>query len=112
MRYDGSRTFPRDAAADGFDTVGDVMFLTDLLVEKYFDAAVEIANAVHADEAARARLAGEPRAVVERLLLFAFRRPPTADEVEGRLALVAEGEEPLRAVLLSILVSPHFLFRV
>ncbi|QDU83526.1 hypothetical protein Pla163_06250 [Planctomycetes bacterium Pla163] len=112
VRYDASRTFPRDAAADGFDTVGDVMFLTDLLVEKYFDAAVEIANAVQRDDAARARLAGEPRAVVERLLLFAFRRPPTEDEVEGRLALVAEGDEPLRAVLLSILVSPHFLFRV
>lgn len=112
VRYDAARTFPRDAAADGFDTIGDVMFLTDLLVEKYFDAAVDIANAAYADDATRERLAGEPRAVVERLLLFAFRRPPTESEVDGRLALVADGDRPLHAVLLSILVSPHFLFRV
>ena len=117
LRIDTSATFPADAAAYGFDTVGDVMFLTDVVVEKYFDVAQEVLERVAADRRARARFEGEPRAALEALLLRAFRRPPTPDELEARLALVDPpgpfaGGLRLRSALLSILVSPHFLFRV
>ena len=117
LRVDTSATFPADATAYGFDTVGDVMFLTDVVVERYFDVAQEVLERVAADRRARARFEGEPRAVLEALLLRAFRRPPTREEVEARLALVDPpgpfaGGLRLRSALLSILVSPHFLFRV
>jgi len=59
------------------------------------------------------------RAILERFAARAFRRPARADEVDRLLALYdrgpAQGKDFARAVRLglwSVLVSPHFLFRV
>jgi mono/diheme cytochrome c family protein len=117
VRVEVEDVFPADAAAYGFDTVGDVMFLTDVVVERYFDAAQRVLEEVAASRRARARFEGEPEAVLRALLLRAFRRPPTEEEVQTRLALVEPtggfaGGLRLRSALLSVLVSPHFLFRV
>ena len=39
-----SRNFPRDDVGYGFDNIGDVLMLPPLLMEKYFDAAEELAE--------------------------------------------------------------------
>lgn len=40
--YDTSANFPADNTGDGFDNIGDVLSISPLLLEKYFDAAREI----------------------------------------------------------------------
>lgn len=119
VRYDSTATFPADAAAHGFDNVGDVMFLNDVLVEKYVDAATEVLDLLFADPDHGKRLGwGSPaddRDVLWRLMRRAFRRQPSEDEVAERMALVdpnAAGTERLRLPLLATLLSPAFLFRV
>ena len=39
-----SRNFPRDDVGYGFDNIGDVLMMPPLLLEKYFDAAEELAD--------------------------------------------------------------------
>ncbi|MCL4204657.1 MAG: DUF1592 domain-containing protein [Pirellulaceae bacterium] len=48
-----ARDFPSDDVGEGFDNIGDVLSLPPLLLEKYVDAAVKIAEqAIRADAAA------------------------------------------------------------
>lgn len=130
VRVDVRRHFPEDAKGYGFDNIGDVMFVSPLLLERYLDVSTAVVDAVMKDEAARRAVLGtvataaaptrdELRTVVQRLLSRAFRRPATDQETEGRLLLmtgVREGggdlDRALRALLKSALLSPHFLFRV
>ncbi len=59
--------------------------------------------------------AGTPQTVVRRLAERAYRRPVTDEELEPLLALSLTGEsieESLRNVLVALLVSPRFLYRV
>lgn len=105
------RDLPEDASGpEGFDNLGDVLFTTPELAELLQRATGEVVDAVFADEGARERLALDGEAGVRRLLQRAFRRPPSAEELSARLALL-EAAGP-RAVLSSALLSPHFLFRV
>lgn len=121
LAIDGNDLLPEDTPGHGFANLGDAASATPLAVEKYYTAAVAIAAAMHADPAARARfgvadnwLSGLPK-----LLPQAFRRPITESEIEPRRALhqqlLANGSEVAaadRAVLQSVLLSPHFLYRL
>jgi hypothetical protein len=131
VAYDSSATFPADPVAYGFDDLGDVMTLAPMLFEKYADASREIAARALTDDAARARLL-EPalaaggvldergcRALLAPLLERAFRRPPAEEELTARLRLIRDeleagraAPDALAAALRSVLLSPHFLFRV
>jgi hypothetical protein len=115
---------PEDPQGHGFDTVGDVLFSSPLLLERYWEAtrlALDRALAEPAGALRAAVGAGED-GVGEFLRAFlgrAFRRPVEEREVEARLALLrrtVEGgaslEVGLRRALASAMLSPHFLFRV
>lgn len=127
ISYDSTRTFPVDPAGHGFDSIGDVLSVSPLWIEKYFDAAREITDRFLADPASSnlyfAKTAhsnrAEMKASMARFMRRAFRRPPSGPEVATRMELfetAVEGgaavEEGLRAAVMSILLSPHFLFRV
>jgi hypothetical protein len=117
ITLDVERDFPEDASSEGFDNQGDVLFLTPLLAELYLDATeraiTEFVATGGAERLGLVRPTGEHDvdSQVTRLLERAFRRPPLQHEIESRAALLA-GEEGIRACLASILLSPHFLFRV
>jgi hypothetical protein len=114
------RDFPSDDVGYGFDNIGDVLSLPPLLVEKYVAASKRIADKAvlpKPDPAKPAREAARP--LLERLLLRAFRRPPSVEETERFLKLFDAGEkldpafpEAFKLPLRTILISPHFLFRV
>jgi hypothetical protein len=124
-----ARDFPSDDVGEGFDNIGDVLSLPPLLLEKYVDAAVKIAEqAIRADAASMPRQRLErrdltPRAaareVLERFATRAYRRPVQTDEVD-RLVRLASGvldqggsfEQAIQTAVAAVLVSPHFLFRV
>jgi len=112
---------PEDAFAHGFVGQGDVQNMSPLLLEKYHDAASEVAKLVLADDKARRVLFAEDRALAETLPQFlaaAFRRPVQNEEVTERLADVAAMQnqglpaaQVEHALLRGILVSPSFLLR-
>lgn len=130
IRFDLSRELPSDPAAHGFDNVGDVHFTSPVLIEKYAETFAKILDRVFADperrsslvstrpsestsvlDAARANLAG--------FIPRAFRRPAGEAEVVGRAEFVArrvrEGkafDDAMRTAFESVLLAPHFLFRV
>lgn len=104
------RLFPEDPRGHGFDTVGDVLFLSPLLIERYWEGTQLALDALAASPGGLASaLADTEEASVRGLLARAFRRPARAEEVTARLGLAEQGP---RAVLASALLSPEFLFRV
>jgi hypothetical protein len=139
VEFNAAADFPSDDVGYGFDNIGDVLTLPPLLMEKYLDAAEQIAaKAVVADkpvdsakqnrmqrriffvvpgaevppDAAAAR-------ILRRLASRAYRRPVRDEELARlkRLAasVPAQGasfEAGVQLALQAILVSPHFLFRV
>ena len=127
---DVRRHFPADASGYGFNNMGDVMFLSPMLLERYLDVTMAVVDAVMKDSAGLPAILGaatasedrEPEALrgaVERLLGRTFRRPASIEEVDGRLRLMAgvrgaggDRRGALSALLKSALLSPHFLFRV
>lgn len=124
VSFDAAARLPADAQAYGFDSVGDTLFVPPMLLERYADAAATIAVAARETAAGRALLGIEgpempTDQLVRRMLRRGFRRPPTDDEVASRLALVAAAEaqglaphDGIETALQSVLMSPHFLFRV
>jgi len=134
VRFDTAESFPADDTGHGFDTIGEVLSLSPMLMEKYVDAAEWIAaEAVRGMEKDRSRkvLSAGPapvdaadrpawlRQTLRSLADRGFRRPvdePTLDRIVA-IATAAGGEtaEPAAAVtagLTAILASPRFLFRV
>lgn len=124
-----AREFPQDDLAHGFDNMADVLTIAPILVEKYEEAASELAEAAFADGKARSRIVScDPdevgaeacaRASLEEFLPRAWRRPVEADEVHRILAVFqaaqAEGEDfdpSMQLAVQAALLSPHFLFRV
>lgn len=108
------RDLPEDASSEGFDNQGDALFVTPRIAELLFDASqLAIQVFVEQEGPQRAGLAGEDdvSVAISAFLERAFRRPPTADEVQARATLL-EGEEGARAFVSSVLLSPHFLYRV
>lgn len=112
---------PEDAFAHGFVGQGDVQNMSPLLLEKYHDAASQVATLVLDDDLARRRVLGDgalAEPALRTLLTAAFRRPATAAEVSERLADATRLQEkglPMRqvqhALLRGVLASPSFLLR-
>jgi len=124
--------FPADGGGGGgFDNNADTLFLPPVLMEKYLEAATEIASLI---PKARLLVAGPvgsgtsktavsaARAVVRKTIAHhatrAFRRPVRPDELQRLTALYDKarraGQVPegaLRLVAKALLVSPNFLFR-
>jgi hypothetical protein len=138
VKYDATKTFPADDSGYGFDTIAAVLTMSPLHMEKFFNAAQEIAEKAvvldpSKDEESAKRYArlfvcghtpGEHngacakknlRSLVER----AYRRPVTRREVKQLADFVgyveSDGgtfEEGMRLAVEAMLVSPQFLFRI
>jgi len=133
---------PADDTGYGFDTIGEVLSVSPLLLEKYLELAARIGDRVTAVAAGRKgdeypkpirRLfpSGPPpddpaarpehlRRTVRRLAERGFRRPVDEATV-GRLVAVSEAasaepggsfESGIAAAVTAVLASPRFLFRV
>jgi hypothetical protein len=114
---------PKDGAGgEGFDTNGDTLFSSPILVEKLLDAAERVAAAVVPDRAAPEEGLTPRQSAAKTVGAFArraFRRTVPAGETDRLLAMfdVAQtrGDSyvaSLRLALQNVLVSPHFLFLV
>ncbi|MEQ8849958.1 DUF1592 domain-containing protein [Botrimarina sp.] len=137
--YNTQLNFPPDDTGEGFDTVGDALLVSPLLLEKYLRAADEIVrqaipNGPRSEENAQQheRFFAHPsppedpaerhaylRRVIEAFASKAFRRPvdPTALD---RLVAMAEAsasapghtfEQGVAQAARAVLASPQFLFR-
>ena len=128
-----AKDFPSDDVGNGFDNIGDVLSLPPILMEKYLDAANQIASAVVRNEDALNRVFPQKasdeknldevvevaRANASSFAMRAFRRPLDAAESERLFSLMraaweanASKEEIIQATLTAVLASPHFLYRV
>lgn len=130
--------FPEDDTGYGFDTIGDVLSISPLLMEKYITAAEKVLDKAIVLSVKGAKAAPlleshkriffrswtptnkteAAREIINAFAKRAFRRPTTVQETERYLRLVAmveEQNEPfekgIKLALQAILVSPHFLFR-
>jgi hypothetical protein len=134
IRFDTAESFPADDTGHGFDTIGEVLSLSPMLMEKYVDAAewiaAEAVRGMEKDTSRRVLSAGpapaDPaerpswlRETLRNLADRGFRRPvdgPTLDRIVA-IATAAGGEtaDPIASLttgLTTILASPRFLFRV
>ncbi len=137
-----ARSFPVDDSGYGFDNIGDVLSISPLLMEKYMNAATEVATAaIERDLAPPAEVEGETKAAERRIFIcghapgahvdgcaktivrefatHAYRRPVTKSEVKSLVDLVRyvqqEGgsfEEGIQIAVETVLISPKFLFRI
>jgi len=129
--FDAGGDFPADGAGgEGFDNVGDALFIQPSLMEKYLAASRKVIDAVYAKPELFGRMvvvkpspekppAQAAKEVLQTQATLAFRRPPSAAELEPlaglftkRLAAGMPYEEALKAPLQSLLMHPAFLFRV
>lgn len=124
-----SEEFPADDVGYGFDHIGDVLTMPPILMEKYLDAADDVLEAFFKNRALvnkHLKIANPSIAtkqditrILNELGNRAYRRPITKEEV-AKLeklsdSLINKGEKPidgLKAAMLAMLVSPHFLFHV
>jgi hypothetical protein len=120
--------FPPDDTGYGFDTIGDVLNLSPIHLEKYLEAAQTIVDRAFTPENAvrktifpegpppgepaafRAYLKGTIRLFADR----AFRRPVDEPTLE-RLCAIADAEasfaEGVKRAMVALLASPRFIFR-
>jgi hypothetical protein len=137
VNIDAAAGFPIDDSGYGFDTIGDVLSISPLLMEKYLDAAEVIAaRAIEADlqeievrsepghviicgHAPDAHTAACARRLCRNLAERAFRRPVSATEVRRLKKIFTDARkdgavfhEAAELVSQAVLVSPHFLFRI
>ncbi len=123
--------FPADGAGgEGFDNVGDALFVPPVLMEKYLAASKRIIDQTYSDPQLVARvLIATPsekispldaaKAVLKYNASLAFRRNVEEDDFASMLTLaeqnLSEGRpfaEALKAPLQSLLLHPSFLFRI
>ena len=129
--FQPGREFPADGAGgEGFDNVGDAMFVQPALLEKYLAAAKKVVAALYDDPKQLDRMLvvkpneNTPPAKAARATLLthsslAFRRRVTDEDLAPMLALfetkLAAGEsfaEALRPAFQALLIHPAFLFRI
>ena len=124
--------FPSDDVGSGFDNIGDVLSLPPILMEKYLEAAVRVADEVMKDPAATARVfplqPSDPQNMevvaatafenANRFASRAFRRPVTEEEATRLRELMVRAWEAnvsppeiMGTVITAVLASPKFLFR-
>src|SRR5262249_1579779 len=121
-----AKDFPADDVGYGFDSIGDVLSLPPLLMEKYLNAAEDIVERAWKSSELKKRIltrkpedAGPVRAILRDSATRAFRRPVMEPELKRLLGLVQKArdqgdsaEEGIKVALQAVLVSPHFLFRI
>lgn len=131
INFQPGREFPADGAGgEGFDNVGDSLFIPPILMEKYFAASRAIIESLYATPATLDRIlvskpskAITPSAAAKTTLQYhaslAFRRRVTNEDLAAMLKLfdtnISAGksyEDSIRAPLQAILLHPAFLFRV
>ncbi len=120
-------SFPSDGGGGaGFDNHAESLFLPPILLEKYLESARVVAQKVPLEKLVVRKTGSADKsnlidrnASIERLLRRCFRRPPTDGERKRfeqfaqQLAQKSHSDEGiLRALLVPILVSPNFLFRI
>jgi hypothetical protein len=122
---------PDDTTVDGFDTVGEGLFLSLQHLELLEQGATELIDELFALPAADSRRASvlvcEPdassdtcaRQILTGFARRAFRRPVADAEITRLLSLVQQAQaagngyqDAVKAALRAILLSPHFLFMV
>ncbi len=116
---------PRDEIIAGFDNNAEVFAMSDVHVERYRDAAESIARSVVEDAERSAAVIGCDAtaatcraAFVPSLARLAWRRTPTAEEIDALLAVAdaatddPEPTMPARLAIEAILQSPSFLLRI
>ncbi|HEX6963196.1 MAG TPA: DUF1592 domain-containing protein, partial [Lacipirellula sp.] len=125
--------FPSDGSGgEGFDNVGDTLFVSAVLLEQYLAAAGEVLDEALSRKSPKARsriLVVEPsdqlapraaaRQIIAAFAERAYRRPVESDEVQRLLAMFDRGfqrgdgfEASIKLALQAVLISPHFLFLV
>ena len=120
--------FPADDRGYGFDNIADVLALSPVQIELYQRAAELLVDEAMRAGAARDRIVtcdlatgGDACAdmILRKVARRAWRRPVTDDEVRRLMGFVSsakmEGDNTevgVRLGLQSILLSPHFIFRV
>jgi len=123
--------FPSDDHGYGYDNNATILSLSPLLMEKYATAAKTLVEEAWLRDATSSKpmvrictpevANPEPcgRKILERFARRAWRRPVTPEEVDRLMGFVAlarvhgEGfDEGMKLALRSVMVSPHFLFRV
>ncbi len=131
VNYYPGQNFPADGAGgEGFDNVGDALFVPPVLMEKYLAASKKIIDDTYADPKLIDRLLivkpsekTSPQEAAKSVLNYhaslAFRRNATTEDMAAMLAMaeknLADGrpfEEALKAPLQSLLLHPSFLFRM
>lgn len=126
-------SFPSDDVGSGFDNIGDVLSLPPILMEKYLEAAVQVADEVIKDPKTMTRVfplqPSDPQNMEEvaatafrnanRFAARAFRRPVTDEEANRLRSLMVRAWEAdvsppeiMGTVITAVLASPNFLFRV
>ena len=133
---------PADDTGHGFDTIGEVLTLSPLLLEKYLSLAARVADRVaavrpekkgnasrYAENVRRLFPAGPPpddaaargdhlRHTLRTLAERGYRRPVADDTVDRLVAVAAAGGAPadfergVAAAVAAVLSSPRFLFRI
>ncbi|MCW1883487.1 DUF1592 domain-containing protein [Luteolibacter flavescens] len=128
--FQPGKDFPADGAGgEGFDNVGDSMFVQPALMEKYLVAAKKVVAAIYDDPKHLDRImvarpgdktapADAARTVLLTHASLAFRRRVTDEDLAPLLAnfekKISTGdgyEEALRPSLQALLIHPSFLFR-
>jgi hypothetical protein len=123
--------FSPDASSYGFDTIGEALAMSPVLVEQYHDAAKKLLaelvdrRAQHPDAFRKvfSSRGGDDRSgareIIERFATRAFRRPADAAFLDRLLAVYdkarAQGQDhvgAIRPMLTAVLISPRFLMRV
>lgn len=120
--------FPIDDRGSGFDNIADVLTISPLHINLYYQAAEELVTEALSTPALRSRIVscdlgtgGEAcaRASLAAFTRRAWRRPVADAELDGlmQLVTVAVGqgdsvEVGLSLALRAALLSPHFVFRV
>ena len=135
ISYNTLEEFPPDDTGYGFDTVGDVLTVSPLLLEKYLQAAEAIVSKAvpptAGDEPDRFFTRGKPpeseperrayaREILGQFASRAFRRPVDARTLD-RLCAIADAISAdsgqtfaagIRQAMIAVLASPRFLFRI
>jgi hypothetical protein len=120
--------FPVDDRGNGFDNIADVLTLSPLHIENYYAAAVALVDEALATASQRSKLvtcdlvaqgATCARTVLDAFVPLAWRRPVTSAEIDVLMSAVTLAgtqtdpvEQGLKIALRSVLMSPHFIFRV
>lgn len=120
-----AKDFPIDDHGYGFDNIADVLSLSPLLMEKYSAAAERLVNEAWTRGAFNACALDplNPAPCAQKILSDfarrAWRRPVQKEEVDKLMTFVnlaSQHADPpevgVKLALRSVLVSPHFLFRV